>query len=317
MIVASIDIGTNTVLLLVARIADDGTITPLLYEQRVPRLGKGVDALRRLSPEAMRRVAEVLAEYRGLMKNFPIDSTAVCATSAVRDAANRGEFIDFIMKTVDLTVEVLTGADEALWTYRGAISGLRGVRRAAVVDIGGGSTEVTVGNETSVTGRVSVDIGAVRLTERILRDDPPTPTQLEECVRAIDEGLKPLAALDVSGSTLIGVAGTATSLALLHQGRREFDLAAISGYRLPLQAVEELSTRLMAMPSAEIGLLSAVLAGRADIITAGALILRMVMEKLGNTELLVSERGVRYGLALREWMAVSGGSGSSGRSRSD
>jgi exopolyphosphatase / guanosine-5'-triphosphate,3'-diphosphate pyrophosphatase len=154
---------------------------------------------------------------------------------------------------------------------------------------------------------VSVDIGAVRLTERILRSDPPTPAQLEECVRTIDEGLRPLAEVDVSGSTLIGVAGTVTSLALLHQGRREFDLAAISGYRLPLQAVEELSTRIVAMASMEIGRLSAVLDGRADIITAGALILRRVMEKLGNTELLVSERGVRYGLALREWMAASRG----------
>jgi exopolyphosphatase / guanosine-5'-triphosphate,3'-diphosphate pyrophosphatase len=301
MIVASVDIGTNTVLLLVARISDDGTVTPLLYEQRVPRLGKGVDALRRLSPEAMRRVAGVLTEYLTLLKDFPIDATVVCATSAVRDAANRDEFIGFIRETVDLTVEILTGEEEALWTYRGAISGLRGVRRAAVVDIGGGSTEVTVGSETSVTGRVSVDIGAVRLTERILRDDPPTKAQLDECVRTIDEGLKPLAALEVSGSTLIGVAGTATSLALLHQRRREFDRAAVSGYRLPLQAVQELSTRLLAMPSKEIGMLSAVLAGRADIITAGTLILGRVMEKLGKTELLVSERGVRYGIALREW----------------
>jgi exopolyphosphatase/guanosine-5'-triphosphate,3'-diphosphate pyrophosphatase len=175
------------------------------------------------------------------------------------------------------------------------------VRRAVVVDVGGGSTEVTVGNETTITGRVSVDIGAVRLTERVLRDDPPTRAQLLECGRAIDEGLKPLATLDVSGSTLIGVAGTATSLALLHQGRREFDLTAISGYRLPLQAVEELSARLLAMPSGEIGRLSSVLDGRSDIINAGALILLKVMEKLGKAELLVSERGVRYGIALREW----------------
>jgi exopolyphosphatase/guanosine-5'-triphosphate,3'-diphosphate pyrophosphatase len=307
MIFAAIDIGTNTVLLLAARVSGDGHITPLLYEQRIPRLGAGVDSRRHLAPDSMRRVTDVLGEYRSLMRTFDLEAVAVCATSAVRDAVNRDEFLNTVQRDTGFTVEVLSGDEEAHWTYRGAISGFHGIDRATVVDIGGGSTEVTVGTGTAIAGRVSMDLGAVRLTERILRGDPPTPGQLSKCRAAIDEGLQPLSTLDVRGSTLIGVAGTATTLATLHQGLREFDLAAVSGYRLPGTAVDALVSQLSAMPSRKIRALSSILEGRADIIVAGSMILQQIMHLLNAPEITVSERGVRYGLVLREWeRAMSG-----------
>lgn len=301
MTVAAIDIGTNTVLLLVARISADGTILPLLQEQRIPRLGAGVDARRLLLPEAMQRVASVLEEYRSMIRTLPVDTTTVCATSAVRDANNRDEFLGLIRESTGIDVEVLTGEEEALWSFRGAISGTPGIRLATVVDIGGGSTEIISGDEHGINGRLSIDIGAVRLTERFLADDPPTPAQLQECTRAIREGLRPMDTLATAGSTVIGVAGTATTLALLHQGFKKFDQRAVSGYRLPIGGVMELASTLSAMRSTDIARLSSALEGRADIITAGTLILRTIMERLGCSEILVSERGVRYGLALREW----------------
>jgi len=306
MTVAAIDIGTNTVLLLVARVADDGSITPLLAEQRVPRLGKAVDATRRISSDGIERAARVLTEYCSLMKEFRPDATVVCATSAVRDAANREEVLERLGSAATVPVEVLTGEEEAVWTYHGALSGFPETRRATVVDIGGGSTEVTIGDRQGIAARMSIDIGSVRLTERILRDDPPTREQIAECLTAIDDALRPLAALDAARTTLIGVAGTATTLAVLDQGLREFSLAAVSGHRLSLPAVSSLADRLAAMPVREIRSLSDVLEGRADIITAGALILRRTMECLGCREMLVSERGVRYGLVVRAWERARG-----------
>jgi exopolyphosphatase/guanosine-5'-triphosphate,3'-diphosphate pyrophosphatase len=306
MTVAAIDIGTNTVLLLIARVTPDGRIVPTRHEQRLPRLGTGVDASRRLSSPAMRRVADVLQEYRALIDTLRADVTTVCATSAVRDATNRGEFLRFILETTGLVVEVLSGDEEARWTYRGAVSGLDGVHTATVVDIGGGSTEITTGSRHEVTGRMSIDLGAVRLTERVLQDDPPTPEQIRNCLRTIREGLRPVAGLRTSGSRVLGVAGTATTLALLDQGRKEFDLAAVSGYRLTLDAVRRLAATLGGIPSGEILRMSKALEGRADIITAGTLILQEVMVLLGCGEITVSERGVRYGLALRAAEHVSG-----------
>jgi len=298
--VGVIDIGTNTVLLLVARVDAGGAVTPLLYEQRVPRLGRGVDATLNLDPAAMERVIGVLKEYASLAAPHAPSVMAVCGTSAVRDAANKDVFARMILEQTGYRLEVLSGEDEASWTFRGAVSGIPGSGRVTVVDIGGGSTEIITGSRSAIDRRISLPIGSVRLTERFFRHDPPTADELEAAARCTDDELARAAGFHFEGSTLVGVAGTATSLAALARGLRTFDVAAVTNAPLTRTSVEELFARLAGMSSAAILGLSAVMEGRSDVITAGALIARALMARFGFDAMTVSERGVRYGIALRE-----------------
>ena len=299
--IATIDIGTNTVLLLVAKIDERGTITPLAYEQRIPRPGKGVDVAKNLQPESMQRVIAVLQEYKSIISTFNVEKTVVSGTSAVRDASNKQEFACLIRSEVGFELEVLTGDDEAYWSYRGAISGISRIKKATVVDIGGGSTEITVGDDKEIFDSISLDVGSVRLTERFFKNDPPTHPELEAAMTLVEEELAKAGGFDFGGSTLIGVAGTATSLAILAQGLKDFSIESVTNYKLDLDSVYLLLRTLRAMPSCEIRRLSSMMEGRNDVITAGALILHEVMAHFKFKEMMVSERGVRYGLVLREW----------------
>jgi exopolyphosphatase/guanosine-5'-triphosphate,3'-diphosphate pyrophosphatase len=303
--IAVIDIGTNTVLLLIAQFDTSGKITPLVYEQRAPRLGKGVDSEKRLEVDSMLRVIEVLEEYAGIMSQYQLASIVVCGTSALRDAHNKDQFAELIHQKVGMDLEILNGEEEALWTYKGAISGLSSISKATVVDIGGGSTEITTGDQYTVTNRVSLDIGSVRLTERWLKHDPPLRSELNQASEKVSNELATVKNLDVWESTLVGVAGTATSLAILDQRQHEFTINAVTKYHMTKEAVQSLFTKLKGMQVKEIKKLSAVLEGRADIITAGTLILSQVMTQYKFDEMIVSERGVRYGLAIREWEKMS------------
>jgi len=298
---AAIDIGTNTVLLLVASVDDAGTMEALAYEQRVPRLGTGVDASGRLQPGAMDRVLAVLHEYQLLIAPFHPAATAVFGTSAVRDAANRDEFAGRIRRETGLVLEVLTGMDEAYWTYRGALSGVPGISRATVIDIGGGSTEVIMGEGTAVLRSASMNVGSVRLTERCFTHDPPLAAERASAAEIIRRAMSGMDAFASPDSTLLGVAGTATSLAILAQRRRDFSVDAVANSRLTHDEIHTLAGMLQEMPSAAIRELSSVMEGRADVIAAGAVILDMFMDACGFREMIVSERGVRYGIALREW----------------
>ena len=299
--IATIDIGTNTVLLLVAEIQSPESITPLVYEQRVPRLGRGVDANKNLQPESMLRVLSVLEEYKKIIARYEVAATVVCGTSAIRDALNRHQFTEMVRRETGFTVEILSGEDEALWTYRGAISGIADIERATVVDIGGGSTEITLGDRNAIMNRISLDIGSVRLTERFFKHDPPTHPELEAAITLVEDELAKAKGFDFSGSALIGVAGTATSLAILDQGLKEFSIQSVTNYMLTLDNMYALFRTLRSMPSSAILDLSSVMQGRSDVITAGALILREIMAHYKFGKMIVSERGVRYGIAIREW----------------
>jgi exopolyphosphatase/guanosine-5'-triphosphate,3'-diphosphate pyrophosphatase len=299
--IAVIDIGTNTVLLLVAQLDEEGHITPLAYEQRVPRLGKGVDAHRNLQPDAMTRAVGVLREFSEILNPFRPSTTIVCGTSAIRDAANRDAFTALVKQAAGYDLEVLSGEDEAYWTYRGAISGIPEITQATVVDIGGGSTEITIGDRERILSSVSLNIGSVRLTERLFAHDPPTDPELERAIELVENELARCSTFNFRASVLVGVAGTATSLAILAQGLRDFSAQAVMGYRMSAATVEHLFGTLRAMKTQDIRALSAIMEGRADVITAGTLILREVMMHFRFEEMIVSERGVRYGLAIREW----------------
>jgi len=299
MTIGVIDIGTNTVLLLIARVDSAGHVETILDMQRLPRLGKGTDENKKLSPDAMRRVKDVLAEYKGIISRHQVGKVTVAATSAVRDASNREIFRKMVADETGYDLEVLTGTEEAELTFRGAISGLMGVKPVTVIDIGGGSTEITTGSRDGITGSLSLDIGAVRLTERFLKHDPPTPEELSGTEAFLDSQF---ATVDPQsrGSFLVGVAGTATSLAVLDLGLPAFERSLVANHVLTLRRLTELFQQLRGLKSEQIRALSEVLAGREDIIIAGTMILKGLMERLRFPSLIVSERGIRYGLALRD-----------------
>ncbi len=301
MILASIDIGTNTVLLLIADVGPTGAVSPLVSEQRIPRLGRGVDAARHLAPDSMQRVVSVLKEYRAILDRYRPAHVALCGTSAVRDAANRAEFVALVKAETGFEVEVMSGDDEARWTYRGAVSGLPGVARAAVLDIGGGSTELSLGDAHGPNRSISMDIGAVRLTERFLASDPPTREELTRAIADIRSHVHGTASFDARGHTLVAVAGTPTTLAILAQGLPRFSADAVANYPLSRDRIRRLLETLSGMRVAEIRKLSEVMEGRADVIVAGTLIMREIMETHGFEEAIVSDRGVRYGIVIREW----------------
>jgi exopolyphosphatase / guanosine-5'-triphosphate,3'-diphosphate pyrophosphatase len=299
-VVAAIDVGTNTVLLLVARMDEDGTLVPVTEAFRIPRLGAGVDARGTLNPEAVARVIAVLNEYREIAVSCGAGRIVVCATSAVRDAANRDHFIRLVRHETGLTVEVLSGDKEALWSYHGAISNLPPTGQVLVLDIGGGSTEMIWGDAATIHTHISCNIGAVRLTERCFLHDPPSDAEIDAAAGLIEAALGSIPFTPLSAARLVAVAGTPTTLATLALGLKEFSQMAVAGYVVTREVVERLWNQLRRLPAADIRRLSNVLEGRADVITAGTLILRMVMDRFKFDAMTVSDRGLRYGLLLRE-----------------
>lgn len=300
--IATIDIGTNTVLLLIVDIDDAGRITTLAYEQRTPRLGKDVDAQKIIGKAAFERVAADLREYKTICSRYSPERIVAVGTSAVRDAKNSVEFITYIKAETGIEVEIVSGEEEAKLAYFGALSGYQGPEQLlAVIDIGGGSTEITMGTRKEIHHKISLDIGSVRMTERFLRHDPPTLSELKTAEREIAASLRVLPEFDFSRAVVIGVAGTAASLATIDQGLKEFRRERITNYHLTKPAVNNLLKKLVTMKVREILTLSTVTEGRADILTAGTLILHTFMQRTDIKEIIVSERGVRYGLALREW----------------
>jgi len=306
MIRSSIDIGTNSVLLLVADYTN-GTSDVLYEEQNIPRLGQGVDEAGYLSGAAQQRVLKVLSSYKSyLHKNYPAITaeTIVTATSAVRDASNRGEFLEKIKELTGWKVELLSGNDEAQVTYRGALSVLDVEKRSGnniVLDIGGGSTEIAIGYETKLTGFVSINMGSVRFTERFLKHDPPLDNEIldarKEATRLLSsESVKPKHC-----DHLIGVAGTVTSMAGIELGLKSYVPEKINGHRCSREFIENIIGEFRGMTSEEIEEeYSVFLKGRGDVITGGLLILTEFMEWTGFEEIIVSTGGIRHGILLEE-----------------
>jgi exopolyphosphatase / guanosine-5'-triphosphate,3'-diphosphate pyrophosphatase len=299
---AAIDIGTNTLLLLVGSCDRDGSIVPLADLLRVPRLGAGVDASRQLQGDAIARVIPVLMEFQKVAHDHGVQNIVACATSAVRDAANRTAFLEEVHTRTGLSIEVLSGEEEALLSFHGAVSQLPHSSKATVLDIGGGSTEIIQGGGDVLPNRVSLNIGAVRLTERCFHHDPPLPSEIADAATYIEEALNSVALPSFApDNEFIAVAGTPTTLATLAQGLKTFSRERVEGYRMPRAEIEKIWQNLHILPSPAIRALSEVLEGREDVITAGTLILRKVMDRLGFAAMTASDRGLRHGILLREF----------------
>jgi exopolyphosphatase/guanosine-5'-triphosphate,3'-diphosphate pyrophosphatase len=288
--------------LLVADVAEDaGGLTDLVRDKRITRLGAGVDRTGRFDPAAIERTIDVLREYAAAIERYGATQTRMAATSATRDAANRAVFVDAVRDILGVDPEVITGDEEARLSFAGATAGLPGDAEPPylVVDIGGGSTEFVLGDE-AVTAARSVDIGCVRLTERHLTADPPSPEQVAAAVADIDAAIA-LAAetvpIDEAG-TLVGLAGSVTTVAGIALDLPAYDPAAIHRSRISRAQVAYVSAQLLAMTHEQRAAIPVMHPGRVDVIGAGALILDRVMERVGCPEVLVSEHDILDGLAL-------------------
>lgn len=300
--VAAIDCGTNSTRLLVE--GPDGA--PLARLMRITRLGQGVDAARRLAPEAVERTLRVLEEYREVMDAHTVSAARVAATSAVRDAENGDAFLDAAGSILGVSPEVLSGAAEGGLAFAGATSDLPDGRGdVVVVDIGGGSTELVCGSTGAAepVGAVSLDVGCVRLTERFLRHDPPAPGEVDDARKEIDvqlasaEDVVPALRALRPGSRLVGLAGSVSTLAMLDQGLARYDWGRVHHAVLSNVAVRRWVDTLAAEPAAARRERPGMVPGREDVIVGGVLVLAEVMDRFGFDACLVSERDILDGLA--------------------
>jgi exopolyphosphatase / guanosine-5'-triphosphate,3'-diphosphate pyrophosphatase len=298
---AGIDIGTLTCRLLIADLPVDGFLKELHSERRILRLGEGVDQSKRLNGAAMDRVIQCLNEWRAAIDSYRVDACTAVATSAVRDAANRQEFLDRVKYEVGFEVEVITGEEEARRTMLGIRSGLpTGVTDVLALDIGGGSTEFILDRSGQTPMVQSIDIGVVRLSERILQHDPPTAEEVQQAREWIrtETGKAMVAMPQQTGLTFVGTAGTITSLAAMAQQQPTYDPARIHNYRLALETIGDLEQQLLARNKAARVGMPGLEKNREDVIAAGAIIIRTIMEVLGKKECLVSDLGLREGVLL-------------------
>ncbi|MFF2304227.1 exopolyphosphatase [Streptomyces sp. NPDC058128] len=298
--VAGIDCGTNSIRLLVADVhPETGDLIELDRRMTIVRLGQGVDKTGRLAPEALERTFAACRAYAEVIKDLGAEKLRFVATSASRDAENRADFVNGVVEILGVEPEVITGDQEAAFSFTGATGELHGDDRRLVVDIGGGSTEFVVGNRHVEAAR-SVDIGCVRLTERHVRHDPPTAEEAE-AIRADVRAALDLAAGTVpidTAETLVGLAGSVTTVAAIALGLPEYDSEKIHHARISAAQVAEVTDRLLASTHAERAAIPVIHPGRVDVIIAGAIVLREIVERVGAHEVVVSEHDILDGIAL-------------------
>ncbi|BBY05363.1 hypothetical protein MNVI_06810 [Mycobacterium noviomagense] len=306
--VAAIDCGTNSIRFLIADVVE-GHLRDVHREMRIVRLGQGVDATGAFVPEALERTRAALVDYVALLKSHNVERVRMVATSAARDAANRDVFFAMTAEVLGAAVpgavaEVITGAQEAELSFRGAVDELDcAAGPFLVVDLGGGSTEIVLGHE-ELAASFSADIGCVRLTERCLHSDPPTPAEVAAAREVVRERLGvALRAVPVEQArTWVGVAGTMTTLAALAQDMATYDSAAIHLSRVGHEKLMGVCDRLIGMTAGQRAALGPMHAGRADVIGAGAIIVEeladLLHQRAGIEELVVSEHDILDGIAL-------------------
>ncbi len=296
--VAAVDCGTNSVRLLVTDV--EGSHKQDVHrETRIVRLGQGVDGTGELAPDAVKRTREALSAYARTCDRLHVEATRMVATSATRDARNRGDFVRMVVEVLGVEPEVVSGDEEAALSFDGATRDLDPADAPfLVMDIGGGSTELVLGS-TSVEAARSVDVGCVRLTERHLTSDPPTAAQVAAAVADLDAAVALVRAVVPveRARTAVGLAGSVTTVAAIALGLQEYDAKRIHGTRLPAARVQEVTTLLLRSAHAERAAMPVMHPGRVDVIGAGALVLATLMDRLALAEVLVSEADILDGIA--------------------
>jgi exopolyphosphatase/guanosine-5'-triphosphate,3'-diphosphate pyrophosphatase len=296
--VAAVDCGTNSIRLLVCDL-DGGVQTDLHREMRVVRLGEGVDRTGTLAPQAIERTRVALVDYAAVCRGLAVERTRFVATSASRDADNFADFCAMVVDVLGVEPEVVSGDEEAALSFAGATRALDPSDGPfLVMDIGGGSTEVVLGLD-AVTAALSVDIGCVRLTERHLLSDPPTADEIAAAEQDIDAAIERV--LDVvpvaQARTAIGLAGSVTTVAAVALGLSSYDRSRIHLTRLSRAEIDKVTEELLGMSRAERAALAVMHPGRVDVIGAGALILRTLVDRFQLSEVLISEADILDGIA--------------------
>ena len=302
--VAAVDCGTNSLRLLLADI-DPGhaELTDVTRRMEIVRLGQAVDQTGRLAPEALARTMAVLREYAGVIARSGAQAVRMVATSATRDADNAAEFVRLVKEVLGVAPEVLTGDEEAVLSFTGATAELAAGPDPGpflVADIGGGSTEFVLGPAGGPPEHaISVNIGCVRMTERHLRGDPPSDQEVVAAVTDIDAALEEVAAAVPArrAGTLIGLAGSVTTVAAIAMGLPVYDAARIHHARVAMADVHAVTCRLLAQTRAERAAIGVMHPGRTDVIGGGALVLDRLMQRFGFAEVLVSEHDILDGMA--------------------
>ncbi|NUO82939.1 Ppx/GppA family phosphatase [candidate division KSB1 bacterium] len=299
---AGLDIGTNTFLLLIADLSAH-TLTPLFERETVVRLGKGVEAHGNLNSEAMQRGLACLREYATQARAYGCEKILAVGTSALRDAKNREAFLQLAKQETGIVINVISGETEARLSYRGALSNKRNLPAPlAIIDIGGGSTEVVLGTHEQITSARSADIGSVRWTERWLQHDPVLPEEVEVFRSHAERVMRetwPVTELKNLAS-VVGTAGTITTLAAMAQGLVQYEPDRIDHFTLTLTGLHEIVMTLIRLPIAERKNLPGLNPARADVILAGAMLLETFMKIYGFNRIVVSNRGLRHGVILDE-----------------
>jgi exopolyphosphatase/guanosine-5'-triphosphate,3'-diphosphate pyrophosphatase len=297
---AAFDVGTNSTRLLVADVDGGGIVAEHTREMVITRLGKGVDRTGRFDPAALARTLEVLAGYAGTCRRLGVARRRLVATSATRDAADRQAFLDGVRDLLGVDAEVLTGRAEAATAYRGATATLEGDLPTLVVDIGGGSTELILGDGRDARAMISLDIGCVRLFERHLHHDPPTAAEAAALradvaahLAAVGDVLDPSAA-----DRVVGVAGTVTTVTAIALGLDAYDPRRIHRATLDAAEIAAVADKLAAMTVAERAALPVMAKGREDVIAAGALLLDELVRRFVIRRVIASETDILDGILL-------------------
>ena len=296
MIIASIDIGTNTVLLLIAKAEkESGEVTPILNEHRMPRLGKGLTPGNNILTDRIEILYKILTEYQEIIKNNNAEKVLITATNAFRIASNASDITGEIKKKFDWDVNIIEGKTEAQFAFLGASPASLKDKSSLVIDIGGGSTELIFGKDKEYSFMKSFPIGSVSATEKYLMNNPPSEKQIESLnnyLYDLFKEIKELPAPDVS----VAIAGTPTTLVCMAKGLKEYDESAVEGSRLNKAELSELIEKLKTLTSLQIkDNYGSVMRGREDIILAGSVILLKTIKLLDLPEVMVSSRGIRYG----------------------
>jgi len=297
----ALDVGSNTVLMLAVEWDADEKIRVLEDMSRITRLGRGVDASGRLDPESAARTLDAIAEFADRASALGVEKIVGAATAAVRDAADGSAFLADVGRRTGVALEIISGQTEAQLCYLSTRKGLRisPAEKLLIVDIGGGSTELIRAQPDQALEVVSLQIGSVRLTERIINHDPPEAGETAALRTLVEQSLDELG-WPYHPAAMVGIAGPVTTLCAIAQGLERYSSERVHGYRLATAEIQRLIGVMGSIPLEQRKRLPGMEPGRADVLYAGATILQCILNHFGCAEVIVSDQGVRWGLIWRE-----------------
>lgn len=288
----AIDIGTNTILMLIAEKSPDGAILPIADENSIARLGEGVDKTGKINENAIKRASSILKQYKKLTDKYSVSSIRIAGTSALRDAKNAKDVREKLENIIETKIDIIPGIREAELSFLGVV---RDASPSVVIDIGGGSTEIISGKDKELSDRNSLNIGAVRITERIFGNHPPSKTEISKAIDIIDSELSENIS-EIYEGKYYAVAGTPTTIAAIVMELKEYDDDKVNGFILTTENTEKVFDHFLELSVDDISNKFNIHPKRADVITAGTLILIRIMKFFSVKNLIVSSHGLRYGI---------------------